>query len=219
MSPSTQTPALWHALAEAVHPLQDRDTDFDPLLERVGDARFVLLGEASHGTHEFYRARALLTRRLVEEKGFQALAVEADWPDAWRANRFVQGRSADRTPAEALRDFGRFPAWMWRNTDVVALMGWLRTHNTQGAPDRVPVGFYGLDLYSLHSSMAAVLVYLDEVDPRAAAAARERYACFDEFGDSPQDYGRAVYQGLGSCEDDVVRQLTRRASDGARRMR
>ena len=132
----------------------------------IGEARFVLLGEASHGTHEFYAARAEITRRLIREKGFLAVAVEADWPDAYRVNRYVRGQSDDAESVEALDGFRRFPQWMWRNADVVDFVGWLREHNEAAGPAKA--GFYGLDLYSLRASMAAVLEYLHAVDPEAA---------------------------------------------------
>ena len=149
----------------------------------------MLLGEASHGTHEFYRERAEITKRLIEEKGFTAVAVEADWPDAYRVNRYVRGVSDDVDAVEALADFRRFPTWMWRNTDVVEFVEWLRAHNDALPPGAAKVGFYGLDLYSLHASMKAVLRYLEKVDPEAAKRARERYACFDHFGEDTQVYG------------------------------
>src|SRR5207249_1180403 len=139
------------AIAEILrlaHPLGGERADYDRLLDLVGDARFVLLGEASHGTHEFYRARAEITRRLIEERGFTAVAVEADWPDAYRVNRFVRGMSEDVTANEALGDFLRFPTWMWRNADVLDFVGWLREHNDRVTGYERKVGFYGLDLYS-----------------------------------------------------------------------
>ncbi|HEY7193692.1 MAG TPA: erythromycin esterase family protein [Gemmatimonadales bacterium] len=182
--------------------------DFDAVLRLVGDARFVLLGEASHGTHEFYRIRAEITKRLIREKGFTSVAVEADWPDAYRVNRYVQGRSVDDDAEEALEGFRRFPQWMWRNADVLDFVGWLRGHNDMLPPER-RAGFYGLDLYALHSSIEAVLAYLHIVDPAAADRARARYACFDHFGANPQDYGYATSLGLGpSCEAAVVAELT-----------
>ncbi len=196
------------AVRGAVHPLTGGAGDYDPLLERIGDARFVLLGEASHGTHEFYRERAQITRRLIREKGFTAVAVEADWPDAYRVNRYVRGRGDDAEAIDALAGFRRFPAWMWRNADVLDFVGWLRAHNDAAGAPAVKVGFYGLDLYSLHASMEAVLAYLDKVDPEAAGRARSRYACFDFYGDDPQAYGFASGIGLGpSCEHEVVTQL------------
>jgi erythromycin esterase-like protein len=204
-----------------VQPLTGAAEDYDPLLDLVGKARFVLLGEASHGTHEFYRERAQLTKRLIEEKGFTAVAVEADWPDAYRVNRYVRGHSDDATSVEALANFKRFPTWMWRNTEVVDFLDWLRAYNSGLAPGTVSVGFYGLDLYSLNTSIEAVLNYLDKVDPEAAQRARYRYGCFEHFGEDTQAYGYATSFGLSeSCEKAVVSQLMelqRRAAEYAGR--
>ena len=178
-----------------------------PLLELIDDARVVLIGEATHGTHEFYQIRADLTAALIREKRFNVVAVEADWPDAYRVNRWVRLASVESGPAAALDGFVRFPRWMWRNEVVVDFIQWLQDYNSKRAViDRV--GFYGLDLYSLHASMKAVLEYLGKVDPDAAARARRRYACFEEFGTDAQSYGYAATLGLSrSCEDDVVAQL------------
>jgi erythromycin esterase-like protein/predicted phosphoribosyltransferase len=188
-------------------PLQGSPADFDALLERAANARLVLLGEASHGTHEFYQLRADITRRLVTELGFTAIAVEGDWPDAYRVNRFVRGDARDADADHALSGFLRFPTWLWRNTVVRGFVEWLRAHNAALAP-QARVGFYGLDLYSLHRSIQAVLDYLHRTDPEAARRARERYACFDHFGDDPQAYGHAASLDLAhSCEDEVVAQL------------
>ncbi len=207
-------------VAADAHRLDGGPSDFDLLLERVGDARFVLIGEASHGTHEFYRVRASITKRLLVEHGFSAVAVEADWPDAWRVNRFVRGSSLDQDATDALGAFRRFPQWMWRNADVLDFVGWLRAHNESTEPNR-RVGFYGLDLYSLHASMDAVLEYLAVVDPDAATTARERYACFDRFGADPVAYGRATTMRLApNCEREVLAQLValqRAAGEYARR--
>lgn len=181
--------------------------DYDGLLDLIGEARFVLLGEASHGTHEFYEERARITRRLIEEKGFTAVAVEADWPDAQRINRYVRTRSEDLDAEEALSDFRRFPTWMWRNRVVVDFIEWLRRHN-EALVDGQHVGFYGLDLYALHGAMKAVLRYLEAVDPAAAEIARQRYACFDHFGPDPQSYGFIAGNEVEkSCQDAVVAQL------------
>jgi erythromycin esterase-like protein len=193
---------------------------FGPLLDTIGDASLVLIGEASHGTHEFYRTRAELTKALILRKGFNFIAVEADWPDAYRVNRWVRHASDDRDAEAALGDFTRFPRWMWRNRDVVEFLEWLRRHNaSKGAASRV--GFYGLDLYSLHTSIEAVLSYLRKVDPAAADRARYRYRCFEDFGEDTQAYGYAATVGLSrSCEDDVVAQLVelrRRAAEYATR--
>jgi erythromycin esterase-like protein len=198
---------LYRDLRKETRPMTGDREDFDPLLALVGDSRFVLIGEASHGTHEFYRIRAEITKRLIREKGFSAVAVEADWPDAYRVNRYVQGRGGDTDASQALGGFKRFPQWMWRNADVLEFIGWLRDHNDAMQIGR-RVGFYGLDLYSLHASMEAVLSYLRVVDPEAALRAQKRYACFEHFGDSPQDYGYAATVGLApSCENEVVAQL------------
>lgn len=193
-------------LQTAARPLTGASHDYDALLERIGEARFVLIGEASHGTHEFYRERARLTRRLIEEKGFTAVAAEADWPDAYRVNRWVRGQGDEGDATEALSDFTRFPRWMWRNGDVAEFARWLRDHNARH-PGR-EAGFYGLDLYSLHRSVAEVVRYLEGVDPEAAGRARRRYACFDHFGDNPQAYGYATEYGRQEpCEDAAVAQL------------
>jgi erythromycin esterase-like protein len=212
-----------HELVDAVrrsaHPLTGESSDFDPLLKAVGDSRFVLIGEASHGTHEFYRVRAQITKRLILEKEFSAVAVEADWPDAYRINQFVRFEGKDEDAVDALAGFQRFPAWMWRNADVLDFVGWLRNHNEHRHTKRT--GFYGLDLYSLHASMRAVLDFLDKVDPEAARRARYRYACFDNFGGDTQAYGYAAGLGLSkSCEDEVIGQwmeMRRRAADLANR--
>ena len=182
--------------------------DYDALIDLIGEARFVLLGEASHGTHEFYRARAEITQRLITEKGFRAVAVEADWPDAYRVNRYVRGLSDDAEPVDALGDFLRFPTWMWRNADVLDFVGWLREYNHSSGAQSAMAGFYGVDLYSLFSSIEAVIRYLDKVDPDAATRARQRYACFDHFNDDTQMYGYATTFGMAQpCEDEVVEQL------------
>lgn len=196
------------AIQQFAHPLTGNRRDIDRFLRHAGKCRFVLLGEASHGTHEFYRARAEITRRLIAEYGFNLLCWEADWPDALRVNRYIQSRSNDETAEHSLRGFKRFPSWMWRNTDIVELIDWLSSYN-QSLPKRANrVAVHGLDLYSLHASMHEVVHYLNGVDPGAAKIARERYACFEDFGDDPQQYGMmAGLQQLGSCEKEVVQQL------------
>ena len=218
---SMTDPTLREALSDTLHPLTGAAEDYDRIVDLVGDARFVLLGEASHGTHEFYRERAEITKRLIQEKGFTAIAVEADWPDAYRVNRYVRRENNDVDAIEALTDFKRFPTWMWRNTVVVEFVEWLRAHNDTLSPGATKIGFYGLDLYSLRASMEAVLRYLEKIDPETAKQARDRYACFDQFGEDPQAYGYLTGLGLAkSCEDEVVRELVelqRRAMDYARR--
>jgi erythromycin esterase-like protein len=195
-------------LEARIVPLTDRESDYDTLIESVGDRRFVLLGEASHGSRDFYRERARITKRLITEKGFTAVAVEADWPDAYRVNRFVLGLGRDRDASEALADFERFPSWMWRNTEVVDFIAWLRAHNASSTDSSHPVRFYGLDLYSLRASMQAVLAYLDAVDPEAASSARQRYSCFDHVQGEGPEYGHAVTLDLiVPCENEVVAEL------------
>src|ERR1700681_988740 len=217
----TADSALIKALRETAYPLAGSARDYDPLIGRIGDARFALLGEASHGTHEFYRERAEITKRLIEEKNFTAVAVKADWPDAYRLNRYVRGSSDDVDAVEALADFRRFPTWMWRNTVVVGFIEWLRAYNDTLPRGAEKTGFYGLDLYSLHTSMKAVLRYLEKVDPEAARRARERYSCFDHVGEDTQAYGLMTRLNLSkSCEEEVVGQLLelqRRSAEAAQR--
>ena len=198
--------------------------DVTAIVERIGDARVVLLGEATHGTHEFYSLRAAVTRRLIETRGFRAVLIEGDWPDSRRVDRFVRGVGDDPDASSALTGFRRFPQWMWRNTVVRDFVSWLRCRNLR-LPPREHCGFYGLDLYSLHTSIDAVLRYLEAVDPAAAERARERYACFEAVGSAdPQAYGYVVSQGIAeTCEEDVIHQLAElrhcadeyRARDGA----
>jgi erythromycin esterase-like protein len=214
--PTLLQATLPQLIADAAHPLAGGPDDFAPLLARAARASYVLIGEASHGTHEFYRIRAAITKRLIADYGFTAVAVEADWPDAYRVNRYVRGVSGDADAAEALGGFVRFPQWMWRNADVVDFVGWLRAYNETQTHTDTQAGFYGLDLYSLHASIDAVLRYLAKVDPEAGERARERYACFDQFGSDPQTYGYTTTAGLApSCEAEVVAQLMEmRRADG-----
>src|SRR4051812_47528129 len=194
-------------LRRSAHPLQGNRDDYEPLLDMVGNASFVLLGEGSHGTHDFYAARAEITKRLIAEKGFGAVAVEADWPDAYRVNRYVRGEGDDKDPYAALSGFRRFPTWMWRNTVVLGFVEWLRDCNSRRAAND-KAGFFGLDLYSLFNSIEAVLTYLDRVDPDAAMRARYRYGCFEHFGEDSQAYGYAASFDLSrSCENEAVNQL------------
>ncbi|HJV59364.1 MAG TPA: erythromycin esterase family protein [Albitalea sp.] len=194
--------------------------DTDALMAQIGHARFVLMGEATHGTHEFYRLRAELSRRLIVDNGFDAVAVEADWPSALRASRYAQGGDSDRTAESALRGFERFPRWMWRNTDVHQWLEWLRERNLSVPEPSAQVGFFGLDLYSLRDSMDAVLKYLSRADPQAAQRARARYACFDDMAHDPQAYGHAVHFGLREdCRREVVQQLRDLCGDAVRHLR
>jgi erythromycin esterase-like protein len=210
-------PSPTDALRRSARPLQGDARDHDALLALIGDARYVLLGEASHGTHEFYAERAAITRRLIEERGFDAVAIEGDWPDTYRLNRFVRGAGDDRAAAGALAGYQRFPAWMWRNTDVVAFIDWLRAFNLQRSDDR-RAGIYGLDLYSLRSSMAEVMDYLSRTDPAAAERARQRYSCFDHFDGDTHRY--SLLAGLDvsvSCRQEVLAMLVDLRRHTARR--
>jgi erythromycin esterase-like protein len=208
--------ALLAGLREHLRPLAGAAADDAELVARLGGVKLALLGEASHGTQEFYAERVALSQRLIVEHGFTALVMEADWPDAWRVNRYIRGRCDDADAAAALSGFERFPTWMWRNTVMAGFVEWLREYNAS-RPVSQQVGFYGMDLYSLYSSMAAVLKYLDANDPEAARRARSRYACFDHFGEDSQAYGYAASFGMqSSCEDEVIQQLremNQRAAD------
>lgn len=203
-APPRHTP-LADLVAANAEPFAAADTaDVGPLLQRMGDARIVLLGESTHGSSEFYRLRARITQALVEQKGFNIVAAEADWPDAARIDHYVRDRTVARAEWQA---FARFPTWMWRNTDVQRFVEWLRAHNLQRRVG-TRVRFAGLDLYALNNSIAAVLDYLDRVDPEAAAVARQRYGCLTPWQSDPAAYGRAVLTGgYRSCEPDVVRML------------
>jgi protein-L-isoaspartate(D-aspartate) O-methyltransferase len=202
--PAMSRLTLPEMIAKAAEPLPDfEDEAFGALFDRFASRRVVLLGEASHGTSEFYRARAAITRRLVVQHGFSIVAAEADWPDAAAVDRYVRlrpGRPGEEAP------FRRFPTWMWRNTDVAAFVKWMRRHNEQMTEDK-RAGFFGLDLYNMHGSIAAVLAYLDRVDPEAARIARDRYGCLTPWQKEPSTYGRAVLsEAYRNCEDEVVRQ-------------
>lgn len=208
---------LVEVVGKAAEPLGGSPHDFDRVIDLIGDARFVLIGEASHGTHEFYRIRAQISKVIIANCGFNAVAVEADWPDAYRVNCFVRGAGHDVDSVEALSGFQRFPQWMWRNADVLDFVGWLREHNDEQPSENSKCGFYGLDLYSLHASVESVLAYLDKVDPAAAKQARHYYSCFEHFDKDIMTYGYATGFGMTpSCEDAVVRnlvELRRKAMD------
>ena len=203
---------LIEGIQQAAKPLRD-GADLDPLLERIGDARVVLLGEASHGTHEFYTWRDRISRRLIAEKGFHFIAVEGDWPDCYLVNRWVKGVDGDQSAREMLHAFERWPTWMWANEEVVHLAAWLRMRNEALPGDR-RVGFYGLDVYSLWDSMDVVTRYLEKVDPEAAARARRSYGCFDPYEEDVQDYAMATALVPTSCEEEVVRTLVELRSRG-----
>jgi len=196
---------LAHAVASAAEPFDDiKSAQLDGLLERIGEARVVLLGEASHGTSEFYAMRARISRELIMRKGFNFVAIEGDWPDAARIDHYVRHRE---TPPSEWTAFARFPTWMWRNQEVRGFVDWLRGHNAVLAPE-ARVAFHGLDLYSLYASIRSVLDYLDDVDPASAKVARVRYGCLTPWQADPATYGRAALTGqYPTCESDVVRML------------
>jgi erythromycin esterase-like protein len=192
------------AIRTAAHPIRGAATDYDPLLALVGDARVVLLGESTHGTHEFYRERARITQRLIAERGFTAVAIEGDWGETLRVNEYVRGLGADRSAEQALSGFTDFPQWMWRNAEVRDLVQWIRARN-DAQPVTGDVGFYGLDIQSLAPPMDALLGYLTSTDPAAAERARSRLACLTAHGGDPQRYGAAVARSASaSCQASVA---------------
>lgn len=193
-----------------IYKLENTGADLDPLLERIGDARYVLLGEASHGTSEFYTWRAEITKRLIREKGFSFIAVEGDWPDCYRVNRYVKGMAKSGSSAyEVLHAFDRWPTWMWANREIVELVEWLKSYNNKkiGEEGDRKVGFYGLDVYSLWGSLDAVAQYLQKNYPDAVEAAIRAYKCFEPYGGDVEEYARATALVPESCEDEVINML------------
>ena len=206
------TPSELEEIERLAMPIDDPGSH-DPLLDRIGDARFVLLGEASHGTSEYYRWRAEITKRLIAEKGFSFVGVEGDWPDCYEINRWVKGRADDTDdPRPVLRRFDRWPTWMWANEEVADFLEWLRAHNrdTDGQ-----VGFYGLDVYSLWESLERILGYLGEHEPDALEAAKRAYRCFEPYDEDPQQYAWATRMVPSSCEDEVVHLLVEMQRDAS----
>lgn len=197
------TTELLAAVRSLCQPLE-APPDLDPLLDRIGDARYVLLGEATHGTHDFYTWRGSISRRLIEEKGFSFVAVEGDWPDCYRVNRYVKGYAdAGGSGREVLHSFDRWPTWMWANEEVVEFVDRLRFHNDE-LPEDERVGFYGLDVYSLWDSLYQVLAYLGRHDPGALPEARRAFQCFEPYGEDVQQYARATRWVDASCAEEVV---------------
>ena len=203
-------------IRDLAHPLEGAPQDWDPIIGRIKERegiQIVLLGESTHGTHQFYAQRMELSKRLIQECGFRAILVEGDWPDSYRVNRYIRGMGDDLDAEESLGSFGRFPTWMWRNADVLELVSWLEDYN-QDRPGAQQVGFYGLDLYSMYTSIEAVINYLEQVDPQAAEEARERYSCFDVYSGQSQRYGRSVALGVSEpCRHEAIAQLTKIRSD------
>lgn len=201
------TDALSSVIRQNAYKIIGQPEDYDPLADLIEGAQIVLLGEASHGTQEFYHERAVITKRLITKYGFNAIAIEGDWPDAYKVNQYVKGELESISASQALDGFKRFPTWMWCNREVLEFVEWLHAYN-QKRTGETQVGFYGLDLYSLHASMDAVIKYLNKIDPEAAQRARHRYACFDHFGLNPQHYAYATaFGGAEACENDVILQL------------
>ncbi|HEX6962571.1 MAG TPA: erythromycin esterase family protein, partial [Lacipirellula sp.] len=199
-----------HGLIDSIRhqalPLESVE-DLDPMVDRIGGARFVLLGEASHGTAEYYDWRRRLSERLIRDHGFSFIVVEGDWPDCYRVNRYVKGRrGAGDSAAEVLHHFERWPTWMWANDEVVELAEWLHEFNA-ARPEKEKAGFYGLDVYSLWESMDAVLGYLERTNADAVEAARQAFSCFEPYGRDEHEYARATMWAPASCEEDVVRML------------
>lgn len=196
---------LIDVINEAALPIM-KPADYSSLLEQIGDSRFVLIGEATHGTQEFYQTRIEITQQLIQKKGFMAVAIEGDWPDAHRVHRYIQGRSADNNKS-ALDDFKRFPTWMWRNVTMPPFLKWLHDYNM--LPDTTTkIGFYGLDLYSINASIQAVIHYLKNVDPVAAEQAKKSYSCFDHLNVDPQMYGYLTNKRIKkSCIVEVLETL------------
>ena len=197
---------LVQTINDVCEPFATVDTaDLAPLMARIGKAKIVLLGEATHGTSEFYRMRERITKELVQNKGFDFVAIEGDWPDAARVDHYVRHFEY---PASEWTAFARFPTWMWRNEEVRAFIDWLRAHNAAIAPES-RAAFYGLDLYSLYNSIRSVVAYLDEVDPETAQIARQRYGCLTPWQANPATYAQAALSGsYRTCEKEVVRMLT-----------
>lgn len=204
-APDAQLSKLVRQFAQ---PFTGEHSDLDSLMNLVFDHSFVLIGEASHGTHEYYKTRIELTKRLIEEKKFNVIALEADWPDAWLVNRYVKGQAGASSAYESLSGFQRFPTWLWRNADVLAFIEWLKAYNDKISQYDRKVGFYGLDLYSLYRSADAVVSYLETVDPDAAERARRSYSCLSRYGQDEQTYGYAASLGLAeACENKVLSEL------------
>jgi len=193
--------ALVEEVSHIALPLKTAE-DLDPLIGRIADAHYVLLGEASHGTSEYYQWRAHLSARLITERGFNFVAVEGDWPDCYSVNRYVKGYpDAGKTARDVLNTFKRWPTWMWANWEIVAFAEWLKNYNKTKSNK---AGFYGLDVYSLWESMESILEYLEKRDPEAAKTAYQAYQCFEPYGEDVQSYAWSTRMVSEDCEDEVI---------------
>ena len=190
-------------------PLQGDASGYQDLYDSIDSARFVLLGEASHGTAEFYQERIKITKKMITDYGFDAVVIEGDWPDSYRVNEYINSRSSDASGEAALLGFQRFPTWMWRNVEVLEFVEWLKSYNSSKDRDRRGVGFYGMDLYSLFTSMDVVLSYLMKIDPALAKKAKKRFSCFDHYNKDSQLYGylASYSERIHGCEHEVIEQL------------
>ncbi len=212
---TTGAGALVDAIREMARPLKDSD-DLDPLLERVGDAHYVLLGEASHGTSEYYTWRARISQRLISEKGFSFIAVEGEWQDCYRVNQYVRAwRGAGNSAREVLNTYDRWPSWMWANREIEELVEWLRQHN-DALPENEKAGFYGLDVYGLWDSMEAALQYIERADPAAVPLARQAHTCFKPYAESEEEYASASELGSGPCRKQAGTLLRHLRANAAR---
>lgn len=201
-----QQSSLINTIRNTVNPLSNDPKSYYPLLDRIADAHFVLLGEATHGTSQFYAARAQITSLLIKEKGFNVIAVEADFPEVQPINQFLKDSQFRKSTAESLDGFKRFPIWMWKNKEMLSFIEQLKDINLQKPPEK-KIAFYGMDLYSMYSSIEAVISYLDKVDPDAAQMAKKRYACFYRYGSDDDSYGQAMSYVKENCQKQVVDQL------------
>jgi len=199
---------LVQMLNEHIEPLKSNDEKYKSLLEKIADSRFVVIGEGSHGTKEFYQTRIEITRELIQKKGFMAVVIEADWPDAYGIHRYIKGKGQETNAYDSLKEISRFPLWMWRNKSIFPFIDWLKEFNASISNPDKQIGFYGMDLYSLNASISAVIDYLKVVDPQAAERAKERYSCFDSMGVEPQNYGYLTNIGIKKhCIKEVIDQL------------
>lgn len=205
---STKSNKVVELLSRTSTLLENRE-DLDPLMDYIGDAKYVLLGEASHGTHEYYTWRAKITQRLIQEKGFAFIGVEGDWPDCYRLNRYAKGYSdSGKDIYEVLNEFNRWPTWMWANWEIAAFIDWLKSYNRE-IPDKMKVGFYGLDVYSFRDSMQSIIAYLEKNDPETLKLAKKVMECFEPYGsDEGQTYETASAFVPEMCEKDVINMLT-----------